>query len=187
MIRMESPSFAFNSVDVPGPNYRMWETWNGSEGLTAAQLVDKILAVNGLAWEQEQMPLKNIIINSHGRDSGLGISIGGRGLVGIDTGTVLEFQRLRGKRIGTLWLVACQAAANPFGKPFCQALSVNSGCQVVAGEDNQETGFWGTYRLATTPQWHYIDEFEGIVYAFTANGGPWRAINPHEDILTIMD
>src|SRR6266567_640731 len=116
MIKMESPSFAFNSVDVPSPKYRMWESMTGNKGMTAAMLVDKILEVNRLAWENEQSPLKNIIINSHGLDGGGRIFIGGDGEIGIAMYSVGAFLRLKGKRLGTIWLVACQAAAGARGK-----------------------------------------------------------------------
>src|SRR5690242_3736998 len=79
MIKMKSPSFAFNSVDVPSPKYRMWESMTGQEGMTVPQLVDKILRANALAWEFEKKALRNIIINSHGMDTGGAIYIGGLG------------------------------------------------------------------------------------------------------------
>ena len=184
MIKMESPSFAFNSVDVPSPHYRMWESVTGYKGMTAAMLVDKILNVNRLALEFEQSPLKNIIINAHGLDGGGRISIGGRGEVGISMSTASEFLRLKTHNLGTIWLVACQAAANASGKQLCQAIAVNSGCQVVASDEDQDTGIWGTWRLITSL--NNIDEFEGAVYSFTANGG-MRIIDPHDDIWTILE
>lgn len=184
MIKMESPSFAFNSVDVPSPHYRMWESMTGHEGMSAAMLVDKILRVNMLAWEFKRKPLQNIIINSHGLDGGGRISIGGEGRLGIDLERASEFLRLKPKNLGTIWLVACQAAAGPAGKQLCQAIATNSGCQVVASDEDQDTGIWGTWRLITSL--NNIDEFEGTVYSFTPVGG-MKIIDPHDDIFTILE
>jgi hypothetical protein len=184
MIMMKSPSFAFNSVDVPGPNYQMWESMTGHEGMTVPQLVDKILRVNTLAWDIEKKPLRNIIINAHGMDTGGAIYIGGLGKEGLNKDTAAAFLRLKPKNLGTIWLVACQAAAGEYGKRLCQLIATNSRCQVVASDEDQEVGAWGTYRLWTSQ--NIIDEFEGTVYSFTPVGG-MRIIDPHDDIFTTGD
>ena len=115
MIKMESPSFSFNSVDVPGPKYRMWESMTGTKGFTAAMLTNKIDQVNRLAWEYEGGPLRNIIINSHGLEGGGRISIGGKGEIGISMYSVGELLPLKNMKLGTIWLVACQAATGAPG------------------------------------------------------------------------
>jgi hypothetical protein len=184
MIKMKDPSFAFNSVDVPGPHYRMWESMTGYEGMSTAQLVDKILRVNSMAWELEKKPLRNIIINAHGMDTGGAIYIGGLGIEGLNKDTASAFLRLKPKNLGTIWLIACQAAAGSYGKRLCQTIATNSGCQVVASDEDQETGVWGTWRLITSL--NNIDEFEGTVYSFTPLGG-MRTIDPHDDIFTTGD
>jgi hypothetical protein len=187
MIRMESPSFAFNSVDVPGPTYHLWNTLQGPPGFTTDMLVDKILSVNRMAREMKGSQLRNIVINSHGWDGGGGISIGGSGNweASIRPGSVGAFSQLRGENLGTIWLVACQAARGPDGKALCQSIARNSGSQVVAADADQDTGIWGSWRLITS-LYDNIDEFEGTVYSFTLVGG-MSIIDPHEDIYTVME
>ncbi|MEP7074813.1 MAG: DUF4347 domain-containing protein [Acidobacteriota bacterium] len=187
MIRLDSPSFAFNSVDVPGPTYHLWHTLEGPKGFNTTMLVNKILSINKMAKEMKGSQLRNIVINSHGWDGGGGISIGGIGNydASIKGASVSEFAKLKGENLGTIWLIACQAAHGPSGKALCSAIAKHSGCQVVAGEDDQEVGIWGGWRLFTSV-FDNIDEFEGLVYAFTPVGGI-RIIDPHEDIYTILD
>lgn len=162
----------------------MWESMTGHEGMDAAMLVHKILQANTLAWDIERKALRNIVINSHGLEGGGRISIGGEGRIGIDLDRSHEFLRLKRKNMGTIWLVACQAAAGPAGKRLCQAIATNSGCQVVASDEDQDTGVWGTVRLVTSL--YNIDEYEGTVYSFTPLGG-MRMIDPHKDIFTTGD
>jgi len=187
MILMQEPSFAFNSVDVPGPSYTMWATESGEKGMTVDDLVGLIGEATRSAWEQKQTNLRNIVINSHGLEGGGKISIGGRGLPGLDANNASQFSFLKNSRggTGTIWLVACQAAAGSAGKNLCSSLAMASGYQVVAGEDDQETGVWGSWRLVTGMA-HHIDEYEGTVYGFYAGGG-WREIDPHDDIYTIRE
>jgi len=187
MILMQEPSFAFNSVDVPGPTYRMWVTEYGKKGTTVDDLADMINEATRASWEQKQTNLRNIVINSHGLDGGGKISIGGRGLAGLDASNASKFSFLRStqKSTGTIWIVACDAANGSGGKQLCSSLAQSSGYQVVAAEGAQDTGAWGTYRLVTGMA-HQIDEFEDTVYAFYATGG-WRVIDPHDDIYTIRE
>jgi hypothetical protein len=186
MIEMKSPSFAFNSIDVPGPNYRMWEWMRGYKGITTTTLVGKILEIDAAARRRKGDRLLNIIINAHG-DGGY-VSIGGRGNIGLNKDTGSEFMRLKGKNLGTIWLVACQAAKGDYGKAFCQIIARNSGCQVIASDENQEVDPWDTWRLITSARYDHIDEYEGTVYSFTPNGG-MRMIDPHNDqgLQTVTD
>ncbi len=186
MIEMKSPSFAFNSVDVPGPNYRMWKWMEGREGMSAGRLVDEILLVNNEAKKHFGDRLQNIVINSHGKEGGGEIDIGGREYVGIKSDNVSEFLRLKGKNLGTIWLVACQAANGTDGNALCKQIAVNSGCMVIASDEDQEVGIWGTWRLRTTAIHNHIDEYEGNVYAFYPSGG-WKQIDPHQAVFTTTD
>jgi hypothetical protein len=186
MILMQDPSFAFNSVDVPGPNYTMWITMNGYKGMTVSDLVGAIDRANRASWEQQQSNLLNIVINSHGLDGGGKIFIGGAWEAGIDRTNVLQFSFLRGRGTGTIWIVACQAANGTAGKELCHKLAMASGYQVVASESDQDVGVWGSYRLVAQWYSHQIDEFEGTVYGFYAGGGT-RIIDPHDDIMTIKE
>src|SRR5688572_29922839 len=97
MIGMKSPSFAFNSIDVPGQNYRMWEWMRGYEGITAMTLVGKILEIDATARRRKGDRLLNIIINAHG-DSGY-VTIGGRGNKELNNNKCSEYMRLKGKNL----------------------------------------------------------------------------------------
>jgi hypothetical protein len=51
MLMLKSPSLAINSHDVPGPNYRMWETVDAPPGMNATDVVHEIIRVNRLALD----------------------------------------------------------------------------------------------------------------------------------------
>jgi hypothetical protein len=188
MIMLQSPSLAINSCDAPWPRYRMWETVNGDEGMTPDAVVREIIRVNRLALEYEQSPLANVVINCHGAEGGGALYTGGVDDLAarINISRVNEFALLKKRNIGTIWLVACQAAQGNLGMQLCQALSVASGSQVVAGDEDQDTGVWGAFRIIQGGGRGQIDEFEGTVYSFLPNGTS-RKIDPHEDIFTIKE
>jgi hypothetical protein len=188
MIMLQSPSLAINSCDAPWPRYRMWETVNGDEGMTPDAVVREIIRVNRLALEYEQSPLANVVINCHGAEGGGALYTGGVDELAarINISRVNEFALLKKRNIGTIWLVACQAAQGNLGMQLCQALSVASGSQVVAADEDQDTGVWGGARILQGGGRGQIDEFEGTVYSFLPNGTS-RVIDPHEDIYTIME
>jgi hypothetical protein len=189
MIMLQSPSLVINSCDAPWPRYRMWETVNGDEGMMPDAVVREIIRVNRLALEHERSPLANVVINCHGADNGGGaLYTGGVDYPSarINVSRVNEFSLLKKRNIGTIWLVACQAAADNLGKQLCQALAVACGSQVVAGDEDQDTGIWGGFRIVQGGGRGQIDEFEGTVYSFLPNG-TMREIDPHEDIFTIME
>jgi len=185
MILMQEPTFVFNSVDVPGPTYRMWHTKDGDKGTTVDDLASEIEEATRRAWEQKQTNLRNIVINSHGLPGS--IYIGGDGQPSLNSSNVSQFSFLRNSRglTGTIWIVACWAASGSSGKSLCSSLAQISGYQVVAADVEQEVGFRDGYRLVTRMQ-HQIDDYEGTVYGFYAGGG-WREIDPHEDIYTIRE
>jgi len=188
MIMMKQPSLAINSDDVPGPKYHMWQTIQAPRGVRALWTVNQILKANGDARKFQDSPLANVVINCHG-DPGT-LWIGGvpdedgdaYGAIDDDVGV---FRALKPHNIGTIWLVACQAAKGAVGKEFCQQLATFSGCQVVASDEYQEVGVWGTYRLLDGLHGQ-IDEFEGNVYRFTVTGG-MQLIDPHEAIYSIKE
>jgi hypothetical protein len=188
MIKMSSPSVVINAHDVPGPKYRMCQTVDADEGVTAAQAVEYILTANQIARNYANKPLQNVIINCHGSDLGMALYIGGqdhdRRGGGIRKNTVGHFARLKPLHLGTFWLVACQASATSDGKELCQRLADTAGVQVVASELDQEVGIVGGYHLYKRKHYDVIDEFEGPVYAFNPSAPP-RRINPHTDIFTI--
>ncbi len=186
MIKMKSPSLVINSHDVPGPNYRMWETINASEGMTVTMLVNEIIRVYRITLEDNE-GLYNIIINCHGWDGGGGLSIGGMGKEALTTRNAPYFSLLKTRRIGTIWLVACQAAKGNSGKELCRAIAYHSSSLVVASDEDQSVGIWGGYNVwyGRAFNAHHIDEYEGTVFGFYPNG-MMNVIDPH-DVQTILD
>ncbi len=151
MIIMNSPSLAFNSHDVPGPEYGMDTTIRGTSGSTTAQLVALILGAQAGAVGNGFRSLSNLVINCHGIDGGGGLVIGER-VADLNNNNVALLSALKPLSIGCIWLVACQAANGPMGKRLCQAISHYANAQVVASDEDQRTGIWGSWRLVTTRQ-----------------------------------
>jgi hypothetical protein len=184
MIMMEQPSISINSHDVPGPNYKMWRTIVAPESTDATAVVRMIERHNVEAVSAKKSPLRNIIINCHGLEGGGRLSVGGEGHVGIHQGNVGMFASLRPLNVGTIWLVACQAAAGPNGMSLCRAMAQNAGTIVIAGDEDQELGVWGTYRYYVGLSGQ-IDDYEGTVYAFWPNGSVSRDIDPEDIVFTV--
>ena len=65
MIRMEQPSFCFNSVDISWPGYQMWKTVTGWEGISPIQLAAEVMSANLLSIGTFGCSPRNIILNSH--------------------------------------------------------------------------------------------------------------------------
>lgn len=182
---MQSPSFAYNSHDVPGPEYGMDTTVRGTNSTTTAQLVAHITDAYNKALTKGHRTLSNVIINCHGYDGGGGLVIGDR-KADLTNSNVALLSALKPMGIGCIWLVACQAAQGTLGKQLCQAIAHQTNSQVVAGEEDQDTGVWGSWRLITSARYGSIDEFEGDVYWFTPAGGS-SIIDPHDRIFTILE
>ena len=187
MLLLKRPNLVVNSHDVPGPKYTMWATVNAMRGMTASDLLNEIVRWNRAAREQEETQLLNVVINCHGREDG-GLAIGGKGSGAfVDSQNVNIFSVLKKRNLGTIWLVACQAAAGVQGKRFCQLLATNTGCRVIASDEDQWVEAWGAWRLGVVPgSRNQIDEYEGKVFCFWADGTSGE-IDPHEDIDTILD
>jgi hypothetical protein len=185
MIKMNQPSLVFNSDDVPGPKYIMWQSKDAPRGVSAQWTVNQIAMSNADALLHKKTSLANVVINCHGDYDAL--AIGGLGTGGgkINSTNVGAFATLKPLNIGTIWLVACKMARYDASKTLCKLLATMSGSQVVAADEDQETGVWGTYRLLCGLHGQ-IDEFEGNVYSFTPDGG-MRIIDPHGDIYTIKE
>jgi hypothetical protein len=183
MIKMQQPSLCINSHDVPGPNYRMWKSVEVPEGTTASDVSRLIVSANISALLEEDTPLRNIIFNCHGRPGGL--LIGGDGKPAITEADLGVFAILKHYNVGTIWLVACKAARGAAGQSFCQKLSKVANTIVIAGEDSQSVGAWGTYRIYAGLAGH-IDEYEGTVYGFTPLTGMSVGIDPEDFVNTVL-
>jgi hypothetical protein len=190
MIRMEQPSFCFNSCDVGEPHYKMWRTIVGPEGMTPAQLVGEIVAANLRALQSTGSSLRNIIINTHGFDGGLWI--GGvwdwdhKNRKAMHKDDLATFAVLKPQNVGTIWIVSCEIAESEKGQSFCQTLANIAGTQVVASDTSQEVTNWQGVQLFLAFRWN-IDDFEGTVYSFTPVGGMRKGIDPEKDIWTVQE
>ena len=108
MIRMEQPSYCFNSCDVGEPHYKMWKTTVGREGMRPFELASQIVAINQTAIVTTGFKLQNIIINTHGAPGAL--RIGGFNVGATYKEDLGAFAFLKPFNVGTIWLVSCDAA-----------------------------------------------------------------------------
>jgi hypothetical protein len=184
MIRMQQPSISINSHDVPGPHYRMWKTIEAAEGTTASDVARMIESMNISALLRDDTPLRNIILNCHGFPGGL--RMGGSGKPAIDKSNVGVFGTLGHYNVGTIWLVACRAALGTAGQDFCQTLAKVAKTTVIASDDYQSVGAWGTWRITVAGLSGNIDEYEGTVYGFTGMGSIHRGIDPEDFVQTVL-
>lgn len=182
-IVMDQPSMSLNSVDVPGPHYKMWKTMSMAEGISPFQVVNTIASTH-FALQSQGSALINTVINCHGYEGGYGLSTGGHGKPGITIQNVGLFGLLKPLNVGPIWLVACQAARGATGIAFCQKLAVAAGTVVMAGEDDQDLGLRQSYMYYVGPHGS-IDEYEGIVYLFYPNGTHIKDIDPEDALWTV--
>jgi hypothetical protein len=181
MIKLEQPSLAINTFDVPGPNYRMDQTVKLNKYASAIVLVSEI---SSALRRNAQSDLKNVVINCHGSPGYLYIGeikvkvsnyLGKldkeRDVEGIGIEHVGLFTCVKG-RIGTIWIAGCQVAgvsgvSNRSGNNFCPQLAMAAGCNVVAANVSQYVN--PGYYLRLLPK-NCIDNYEGTAYRWDANG-----------------
>ena len=190
MIRMEQPSFCFNSCDVGEPHYKMWRTIVGPDAMTPSQLVGEILAANNVAIQVFRKSLQNIILNSHGFHGGLHIG-GMEKFDGIKRKSMLKddlaaFSILKPFNIGTIWIVSCEIANEEDGQIFCQTLANIAGTQVIASDSSQVVTTWQGVQLFLAFRYN-IDDYEGTVYSFTPAGGMKKGIDPEKYVWTVQE
>lgn len=182
MIRMQEPSLCINSHDVPGPRYRMWRTVELAAGSGIREVVTEIIHANSMSAANGQRGLRNVVINCHGFPGGLWIG----GELDLDhkinTDNVLLFEAVKSLNVGPIWLVACRAANGPDGVAFCKRLAKAASTLVIASDDFQDVGVWGSIRYYSTPVSGLIDEFEGTVHIFKANGTYTRGEDPSDAV-----
>jgi hypothetical protein len=136
--------------------------------------------VNWIAMACDQSPelaLHHVVIHAHGDDGFIEIGQDADGSAnGFSQWNVGVFQPLASRDIGCIWLHACGPAATNDGARFCLQLAANSGTTVVGAADSQSDA----YGLATLfmPACG-IDDFEGPVYQFSADGLNYWLINPN--------
>jgi len=191
MIRMEGPSFCFNSYDIGLPHYRMWKSIVGPDAMTPSQLAMEIFSANLWSLQTFKSSFQNIILNTHGFDGGLWI--GGiwdwdhKYRKAMHTNDLAVFGMLKPYNVGTIWIVSCEIAESEKGQSFCQALANVAGTQVIGSDSSQEVTTWQGMELASVWFYNYIDDFEGTVYSFTPAGGMRKGIDPEKDVWTVKE
>ncbi len=171
MITIPQPAMALNAVDVPGPPYKMWNTYHVPSTHTADHILGWTATV---AKGAPGGKLRALVINCHGYTSK---KIGGYGLnlgTGIRRGDTPLFGRLRGL-VDEIYIIACQAArigvptgpgstVDGDGNLFCCEIAKSSGATVYASTANQSTGLWLGIPFGR------IDGWEGQVYRYNPDG-----------------
>jgi hypothetical protein len=176
MITLAQPSLVLNSFGVKSHYaFSMWRAWNMPQGATSKDVVYWIATACDQAPE---LALHHVVLHAHADD---GIIYVGQDAAGNDNSinpwNVADFQALASKEIGCIWLHACSPAATAYGARFCLQLAANSGTTVVAASDTQWgwNPAWGTLFMPAGN----IDDFEGRVYQFNADGSNYWLINPN--------
>lgn len=162
MIKMTQPSLALHSYNVPGYEFKMWQSWKMPKTATVQNVI------NWINWGIDHSPelyLHNVIINCHGGPGRLRIGENCR----LTINDVGLFAPLKAKgSIGRIWMVACEVAKDGVGKQFGSALALASGCHVIGSDKDQYVDF-GFY-CSFCPKDH-IDDFEGTPFIFSPAGG----------------
>jgi Domain of unknown function (DUF4347) len=176
MITLAQPSLVLNSFGVKSHYaFSMWRTWNMPQGATSKDVVYWIATACDQAPE---LALHHVVLHAHADD---GIIYVGQDPAGNDNSinpwNVADFQALASKDIGCIWLHACSPAATSYGARFCLQLAANSGTTVVAAADVQ-TDWNAAWATVFMPAGN-IDDFEGRVYQFSADGSNYWLINPN--------
>ncbi len=184
MIKLDQPSLAINTFNVPGPEYRMDQTVKLTKYADATVVVHQIqLAITN----SPQSYLKNVVINSHGGPGYLyvgetkvkHVDAAGqrhqfpkclfkpkdRFYKGIGVEDVGLFGLVKGC-IGTIWLIGCQVAGESIyrtGRTFCPQLAMTVGCNVLAAN---------VYQSVNRPHLpkNCIDDYEGTAYMWDPSG-----------------
>ena len=178
MISLSEPALCINSHDVPGPRYAMWRTVELAAGSGIQAVISEIIHANTMAVSRGARYLRNIVINCHGFPGGLWIGGELDTVNAIDAWNVHRFEAIRRLNVGPIWLVACRAAHGGGGIAFCKKLAAAASTLVIASDDFQDVGFWGTLQYHMSPVGGLIDEFEGTVHIFKANGSYTQGEDP---------
>lgn len=178
MITLAQPSLVLNTFgirDFLHYGYSMWRTWNLPRNATSKDVVNWISIARDQSPEDQ---LHHVVLHAHGGDGYI--------IIGQDPAdkenditmwNVADFQALASRDIGCIWLHACNPAGSKWGARFCLQLAANSGTTVVASADEQLS--WNVVRGALFMPAGNIDDYEGRVYQFSADGSNYWPINPN--------
>ncbi len=158
MIKLEQPAMALNAEGVPGPYYKMWNTWIVPPTAKTADILSWVASVAGSAPPTEGG--FNLVINCHGSSASLGLG------TGISWSQVPMFSLLA-PSVFNIYIVACNVVSFTGagdGNLFCSAIAKNTQARVFASNHTQTTGAWPTVPYG------YIDGFEGDVWMWHPDG-----------------
>jgi hypothetical protein len=167
MITIPQPAMVLNAENVPGPDYKMWNTRKVTKDTDPKGLMTNVASV---AKAADGGRLKALVINCHGysreKKGGYGLSLG----TGITRANVHPLFTTLSGLVDDIWLVACQAATisepggDGDGNLFCCAMAKAAGANVYASTAKQTTGLWPYIPYGK------IDGFEGKVYKYKSDG-----------------
>lgn len=162
MIGVPYPHMVLNSHNVPGVEYKMWNTWKVPKSTSVDHMVEWIAKV---ARGAPGGSLSTLIFNSHGKPGKIGIG------QKITLNDVEKFAVLKKESlVGRIWIVACkvariaEAGTVKDGNYFCYRLAQESGAFVRAGSASQ------IGHLICDIPYGYIDDWEGTVYSWNPKG-----------------
>ncbi|GEM_PF-665008 len=182
MLHLPEPHMALNAIDVPGPEFKMWYTWQVPAGVEATQIIFEIWTTARTAPGGKY---RSIVINCHGYEAkfsaapykkvvergGFGLGIG----AGIRRADTAHFKKLKGY-VDEIYITACKTADDPLsgsisdgdGMSLCSEMARHSGAYVYASDVDQ---FVGPREYTLRPfKYGRIDGFEGRVYRWGPNG-----------------
>ena len=160
MIKIPQPAMVLNANDVPGADYKMWNTRVVTRKDDARWLMRNVASVARAAPGGR---LKALVINCHASAASLGLG------TGISSGNTDVFDEIKGL-VDEIYIVACQVAyiqgpgTGTDGNLFTGAVAKRSGANVYASTASQNAGIWPAFPFG------YIDGFEGSVYKYKPDG-----------------
>ena len=163
MITLSQPSMALNAKDVPGPNYKMWNTWND---IPSTEDPGHILGwVGKVAKGAPGGRLNALVFNCHGNHAYLYM---GTGIGWTQVGLFSLLLDSSGKGlVDEIYLVACEVVSfsgTGDGNLFCGAIAKKAQAYVYASSADQSTGLWPYIPYGK------IDGFEGKVWKWHPDG-----------------
>lgn len=158
MIKLAQPSMVLNADGVPGPYYKMWNSW------TVPRTAKPINIITWVASVVSSAPPApggfNLVINCHGANARLALGTG----FGY---AQLPLFSLLAPKVSRIYLVACNVVSfsgGGDGNLFCSAMAKNAQAQVFASNHTQDTGIWRSIPYGC------IDGYEGDVWMWNPDG-----------------
>jgi hypothetical protein len=155
MITLAQPSMALNAENVPGPDYKMWNTMRVAQSAAPSDVLGWTAKVAKGAGK-----LNAVVINCHGSPASLGLG------TGIQWPQVPLFSCLGGL-VNDIYIVACNVVSfgsATDGNLFCGAIAKAAKANVYASNASQNTGLWPSIPYGK------IDGFEGKVWKWRPDG-----------------